>query len=188
MTHYVAFLRAINAGHGRSLTMETLRRHFQPLGLANVETFIGSGNVLFAATGGARTLEGKIEERLQKAMKAEVPAFLRTEAELARIAVYQPFPAAYVEPEAEVEIIFLKAELDPETAQKVASLNSETDEFVVHEREIYWLRRRKAGASPYSTVALERIIGQPFTVRTSRTVRRLAAKYSEAYQSLVNMS
>ena len=187
MTRYIAFLRAINAGHGRALTMETLRRHLQPLGLNDVETFIGTGNVLFSATGGARSLETKIEERLQKSMKMEVPTFLRTEAELARIAVYQPFAAALVEPEAEVNVIFLKSGMDAETAQKISGLNSETDEFIVNEREVYWLRRKKEGASPYSTVALERVIRQPFTVRTSRTVRKLAAKYSEAYKSLISI-
>jgi uncharacterized protein (DUF1697 family) len=188
MTHYIAFLRAINAGPGRTLSMENLRRYFQPLGFNGVETILSTGNVTFSASGSARTLEDKIETRLHRAMKNDVTTFLRTEAELARIAVYQPFPAAFVEPEAEVNIIFLKSELDPETAQKVAALNSETDEFVVNEREIYWLRRKKEGSSPYSTIALDRVLKQPFTVRSSRTVRKLAARYSAAYQSLVNMS
>jgi len=36
-------------------------------------------------------------------------------------------------------------------------------------------------------VALERVLQRPFTIRTSRTVRKIAAKYSEAYQSLFNL-
>lgn len=187
MTRYVAFLRAINAGQGRAITMETLRRHLQPLGFADVTTFISSGNVLFSASGSSRTLENRIETRLRKTMKAEVPAFLRTEAELARIAVYQPFLLTSEEPDAEVNVIFLTGPLDKEAAEKVTALSTETDEFIVHEREIYWLRRHKAGASPYSTVALEHALDRPFTVRTLRTIKRLAEKYSPAYQSLLSL-
>jgi len=188
MTRYIAFLRAINVGHGRTLTMETLRRYLKPLDLEDVTTFIGSGNVMFSSSARSpRALEEKIEERLRQAMKVEVPTFLRTEAELARIAVYQPFASALAEPDDEVNIIFLAGELDETTAQNVVALTTETDEFVVHEREIYWLRRRKAVGPAYSTVALERVLQRPFTIRTSRTVRKIAAKYSEAYQSLFNL-
>ncbi len=188
MTRYIAFLRAINTGHGRTLTMETLRRYLKPLKLEDLTTFIGSGNVMFASPErSARALEDKIEQRLQQAMKVEVPAFIRTEAELARIAVYNPFPPAGPEAEAELNIILLGETVGEELAHQVEGLSTETDEFRAHEREIYWLRRKKPGSAAYSTVALERVIQQPFTVRTSRTVRKLAARYSEAYQSLFEM-
>jgi uncharacterized protein (DUF1697 family) len=189
MTRYIAFLRAINIGHGRTLTMETLRKAFKPLDFTDLSTFIGSGNVIFEARERSpRVLEAKIEAQLEKALKIEVDTFVRTETELAQIAVYQPYPSALVDPEAEVNIIFLDGGLDELTAQKVSALATDTDEFVVHEREIYWLRRKKPGGPSYSTVALERVLLRPFTIRNSRTVRKIVAKYSEAYQSLANLA
>ena len=188
MTRYIAFLRAINVGHGRSLPMETLRKALKPLDLEELETFIGSGNVIFESKERSpRNLEAKIETQLQKTFKFEVDTFLRTETELAQIAVYQPFASEVLGPEDEINVIFLDAQPDDETTQKVTALTSETDVLLVHEREIYWLRRHKEGAAPYSTVALERALQQPFTSRSMRTVKRLAEKYSVAYQSLLSM-
>jgi uncharacterized protein (DUF1697 family) len=43
----VAFLRAINVG-GRFIKMAELAAHFESLGLADVSTYINSGNVLFS--------------------------------------------------------------------------------------------------------------------------------------------
>src|SRR5438874_9114515 len=92
MTRYIAFLRAINVG-GRTIKMETLRQHFEALGLTKVETFINSGNVIFEARA-AKTgnLEKKIEAQLRQMMGYDVAAFVRTPAELAAIAAYQPLP------------------------------------------------------------------------------------------------
>ncbi len=190
MTRYIAFLRAINIGHGRSLTMETLRKAFQPLEFSTVETFLGSGNVVLEARDRSpRALKEKIEERLLKSLKFDVEVFLRTETELAQIAVYQPFPSALANSEEEVNVVLLNAGLEPLLAQAVAALSTETDEFIVHEREIYWLRRRPPGSPPYSTVTLERTLPDiPFTVRNMRTIKRLAEKYSEAYRSLFHLA
>jgi len=46
MPRYVAFLRAINVG-GHVVTMAQLKRAFEAVPLASVETFIASGNVIF---------------------------------------------------------------------------------------------------------------------------------------------
>jgi uncharacterized protein (DUF1697 family) len=48
MPKHIAFLRAINVG-GHIVKMDHLRRLFEALELAEVETFIASGNVIFEA-------------------------------------------------------------------------------------------------------------------------------------------
>jgi uncharacterized protein (DUF1697 family) len=47
MFRFVAFLRAINVGGGRTVKMQTLRQVFESLGFSGVATFIASGNVVF---------------------------------------------------------------------------------------------------------------------------------------------
>ena len=74
MTSYVALLRAINIT-GRTIKMDRLRALFAELGLANVATFIASGNVLFDADGAAEALETRIEAHLQDALGYEVATF-----------------------------------------------------------------------------------------------------------------
>jgi hypothetical protein len=44
-------------------------------------------------------------------------------------------------------------------------------------REIYWLRRRKSGTSLFSTVPLETVLTEPFTIRSMNTIRKLVAKF-----------
>ncbi|MDQ3120394.1 MAG: DUF1697 domain-containing protein [Verrucomicrobiota bacterium] len=65
MARYIAFLRAINVG-GHVVTMERLRLSFLEMDLANVETFIASGNVIFESRAQPDLLEIKIEKQPQK--------------------------------------------------------------------------------------------------------------------------
>ena len=44
---YIAFLRAINVGGNNIVKLGRLRKFFEGEGFINVETFIGSGNVIF---------------------------------------------------------------------------------------------------------------------------------------------
>ena len=177
MTRYIAFLRAINVG-SRSLTMETLRQLLDPLGFSEVATFIGSGNVIFETTAqDPRTLEREIEARLGEALGYEVPTFIRTVTELARIAAYEPFPASRLESTDLVEVIFLADELERPLQQQVEALGTELDEYRVHGREIYWLRHRPPGAPAYTTAPLEKTLNRPFTIRGSKTVQKIVAKY-----------
>ena len=179
MPRYFAFLRAINAGQGRSLTMESLRRAFAPLGFENVATFIGSGNVIFdtPATDTA-ALEKQIVSCLQETLGMEVDTFLRTEGELSRIASATPFLPSHRQPADELEVAFLAGELEVALKQPVERLATVTDEYAVAGREIYWLRHRGPGAPPYSTTPLERTLKQPFTIRSLHTVQKMLAKFA----------
>ncbi len=96
--------------------------------------------------------------------------FVRTDAELKEIAGFEPFGDV-----AGVNIIFLADKLDERSREKVMALETTTDEFRVHGREIYWLRRKKPGTSLFSTVPFEKALCGPFTIRSANTVRKLAA-------------
>src|SRR5918994_5060517 len=88
----IAFLRGINVG-GHQVKMDAVRRTFEALDLDNVATFIASGNVIFETgdPGGdpadteVAALTARIESHLRAALGYEVPTFLRTDSELARI-------------------------------------------------------------------------------------------------------
>ena len=96
MTRYIAFLRAINVG-GRTVKMDELRTLFAAMGFAGVETFIASGNVIFAADhSDAAALQQRIEGELNQALGYAVATFLRTDAEVAAVARYAPFPLSLI--------------------------------------------------------------------------------------------
>ena len=178
MFGFIAFLRAINVGGGRTVKMQSLRQIFESLGFFNVATFIASGNVVFeTTTKRTETLERKIEKALKEALGYEVRTFVRGEDELAKIANHRPFPGSKFDETWQSNIIFLADNLNTKLKQNIKALRTKTDEFEVHGREVYWRRRRKQNGALFSTVPLEKILGPAFTVRGANTIKRIVSKY-----------
>ncbi len=178
MSRYIAFLRAINVG-GHTVKMDDLRQLFESLGFSSVETFIASGNVVFETTAkDARALEKKIEKKLREALGYDVTTFIRTEAELADIANYQPFRRSQLDAAVALNIAFLAEPLDDQSQRKLMALKTDIDDFHVHGREIYWLCRKKQSESTFSNAVLEKTLNRRSTLRGVDTVKKMAAKYS----------
>jgi uncharacterized protein (DUF1697 family) len=180
MPRFIAFLRAINVG-GHTVKMDRLRQLFEALGFSSVETFIASGNVAFqTATRNAQALEQKIESRLRAELGYEVATFVRTDAEVAAIANYQPFRQSDLDAATALNIAFLAEPLDAMAKKKLMALKTEIDDFHVHGREIYWLCRKKQSESTFSNAALEKTLGVRSTLRGANTIRQIAAKYASS--------
>lgn len=170
-------MRAINVG-GRTIKMDALRAMFAALGLANVETFIASGNVIFESGEDVATLEQRIDDHLHASLGYQAEAFLRSTAELAAIAACQPFPESeYSENGATLHVAFLSREPSAEARQAVMALRSPKDDFHIDGRELYWLIRGKMSESMLKGPELGRALGGPTTIRNSNTIRRLVTKY-----------
>ncbi len=177
MPPYIAFLRAINVG-GHTVKMDHLRKLFEGMGFSNVETFIASGNVIFSAEeGDIRSLEAEIEKELLEALGFEVATFIRTDAELAAIAGYPPFPQPDLEEATALNVAFLADPLDDAANEKLLALKTEIDDFHIHGREVYWLCRKKQSESTFSNAVLEKTLGIRSTLRGINTIKKLAAKY-----------
>jgi uncharacterized protein (DUF1697 family) len=174
MTH-VALLRAINVG-GHTVSMERLRGLFADLGYKNVRTLIASGNVVFD-TGSKRatSLEAAIEKHLRASLGYDVSTFVRTPQEIAAVIGHEPFPRATIDQAHALWIGFLKEPPSADAARKLAALRCATDDFNVHGREVYWLRRVTSTDSKIAGSHLERALGGPLTARNITTVTKLAA-------------
>ena len=182
MTRYIAFLRAINVG-GHVVKMDYLRQQFESLGFTSVETFIASGNLIFeSAAQEAHAIEGTIASQLQAALGYEVATFIRTAAELAEIAHYQPFPPADLQA-ATLYIAFLAEPLDPAAQEKLMAFRSPVDDFHTHNREIYWLCRVRSSESEFSLAKLEKALRIQATFRNSTTVQKIAATCALPHES-----
>ena len=176
MKRYVAFLRAINVG-GHTVKMGRLRSTFESMGFTAVETFIASGNVIFSTKSkDEKALESKIAAKLKTELGYEVAAFIRTNDEIAAIAKYKPFPPADIEASLAFNIAFIADALDTKTERAVLALETASDRFRIHGREIYWLCRKKQSDSKFSNAVLEKTIGASSTIRGARTVYSIAEK------------
>lgn len=172
---YVAFLRAINVG-GRVVKMDRLRTLFEQLGYTEVRTFIASGNVIFSsASRNVAGLESGIAGHLEKALGYEVATFVRSAAEVRRMAAFAPFPPADSEaPGTRVYVGLFEAPLSPAGRKSLQAFRSGGDDFHAGAKELYWMCRVPLLESKVSYARLEKAFGQRATFRNTSTIRRIA--------------
>jgi len=94
---FIALLRGINVGTGRKVPMADLRTAFGELGHTDVETYIQSGNVVFASSQPAAATRAEIEARLKRDFGFDITVLLRTRKDLERVVGANPYGSgAYV--------------------------------------------------------------------------------------------
>jgi uncharacterized protein (DUF1697 family) len=175
MPRYVALLRAINVG-GHVVQMKRLQALFVDLGFEDVQTFIASGNVVFSTPRGTPgAMEKKIAAHLERSLGYAVATFVRTPAELGAIVTHRAFPRALAG--STLYIGLLGAKPEAATARQVAALAAPGNEFVLHDRTLYWRSTLGMGRNPISGARLEKVLGQPTTLRRDTTVEKLAQKF-----------
>ena len=180
MRRYIAFLRGINVG-GHRVKMDRLRALFEEMGFADVSTFIASGNVIFSASSNdVASLSARIEQCLAERLGYDVATFIRTPAELAAIAAFEPADAGRGEPSASsLYVVLLQAPAADDLRSTLSGLSSEMDEFQFAGSEIYWLIQGKITESRFFGREFEKATrGVPNTTRNIKTIRRLGAKLS----------
>lgn len=178
MDRYVAFLRGMNLG-GRRISNEELRGHFEAIGLGEVATFRASGNVIFGAGDGepepelARRLEAELGARLGY----EVPVFLRSAAEVAEVAAFEPFePALVAASKGKLQVSLLADRPAAAARRRVLALASEEDRLALEGRELYWLPGGGVLDSELDQQAIADALGTA-TMRTMGTIQQIAAKH-----------
>ena len=175
MPRFVAFLRAVNVG-GHVVTMDALKKHFEAMGFADVETFIASGNVVFSSKG-VKGLDAKIAWELERALGYEVRAFVRRIAEVAGLAAHRPFAEKDVARFPTFLVGFLSKGLDAAGVERLSALESPEDRFHVRGRDFWWLSKHHQARPAITGRQLEKALGQPTTLRNVNTIRRMAERY-----------
>lgn len=177
MPRYIAFLRAVNVG-GRTVKMAALRPLFEEMGYQRVSTFIASGNVIFETrSSAAAALERRIEGRLREALGFDVATMLRTDAEVAAVAAYEPFGTSDEEVAGRTHVGFLSMAPNDLARLAIDAMETAVDSFHVNGREVYWRCAVKLGESKFSNVKFEKATGTKVTFRNVTTVRKLSALY-----------
>ncbi|MEO5926989.1 MAG: DUF1697 domain-containing protein [Bryobacteraceae bacterium] len=126
MPAYVALLRAVNVGGTGKLPMSQLKAACAAEGYTNVQTYIASGNVVFAS----KHAEAKVKTALETSLGVRV--FVRTAAGMAAILQANPFLKAAPN---RVIVFFLDGapgSLEGITGQKNEELRPGKREIFVH--------------------------------------------------------
>jgi uncharacterized protein (DUF1697 family) len=91
MTRYVALLRAINVGGTGKLPMADLKTICVGAGFTDVQTYIASGNVVFASTLPPAKVKAALEARLKAYAGRPMGVVVRTASEMASVLKANPF-------------------------------------------------------------------------------------------------
>jgi uncharacterized protein (DUF1697 family) len=168
MARLVALLRGVNVG-GNKVAMSELRALFERLGCHQVETYIQSGNVVFAPPAGGIDPDG-LEAALASQFGFDVPVVLRRAGQLAGTLVANPYSGV------EGTRLHVAFAAQPPSAEAVAALDPrpfDPDDCTVAGTEIYMHLPNGMGRSKLPAY-LGRRLKVPFTVRNWNTVVKLA--------------
>lgn len=173
---HVAFFRALNVG-GHTVKMDRLRAICADAGLAGVETFIASGNVLFEPDRrSSATIEALLENALRAALGYEVITFVRSAAELADLVEVNPYAGVALTGKGCVAVGFFRAPPPACTVEAVRAESTPVDTLDVLGRELWWCAREGQGRPSINDSAWRRMQLPPMTIRNLSTVAKLAAK------------
>lgn len=92
MTGYIALLRAVNVGGSGKLPMTDLKTICVDAGFDRVETYIASGNVVFASDAASARVKSELEARLLAYAGKAVGVVIRTASEMQMVLDNNPFP------------------------------------------------------------------------------------------------
>ncbi len=92
MTVYIALLRAVNVGGTGKLAMSDLKALCEQAGLAQVRTYIASGNVIFHSAKSQAQVKQLLEDALLDFTGKSVGVLVRTASEMNAVLAANPFP------------------------------------------------------------------------------------------------
>lgn len=176
MARHAAFLKGMNLG-GRRITNDELRAAVESLGLAEVETFRASGNIVFDA--GRRpeaSVRRLLEMGLGERLGYDVSVFVRSGPELNAIAGARVFDEDELKGAGKPQVALLSARPSAAARKKVLALSSDADVLRFGDRELFWLPAGGVSESELDWKAIAGTLGAT-TVRTIGTIELIASRW-----------
>ena len=178
MRQYISLLRGINVGGHKKIKMADLRRLYTNLGFSQVQSYVQSGNVIFATPNeNINQLQAQIEAQIETAYGFHVPVLIRTPEQFARLLAQNPYSSAPDDNKHQY-ILFLDRTPTEDELQAVTIPPKVTDQFVPLEDALAIFYPKGAGRGKLTTNFFERKPGISGTMRNWRTVNKLFEKAS----------
>lgn len=159
--------------------MKTLRAICAEIGCEGAQTYIQSGNLVFASA----SVAGKLEKRLEQAIETEfgfsIPVVVRSASRWAGYIEANPFPREAAE--ASNRVLLALSSLPPQaTASSELQKRATLGERVVRTGDAIWIHYAGGiGRSKLTPAVLDRHVGASVTARNWRTVLKLGAMVGE---------
>jgi uncharacterized protein (DUF1697 family) len=170
-------LRGINVSGQKKIRMADLKSLYGSLGLASVETYVQSGNVIFESDEqDIQKLRDSIESQIESTYGFSVPVLIRSATDFRRI--IQSHPYKNEEP-ARVLVTFLYEQPGQSKLDDLSHYEDEVDKFAIGEQEIFLFCPGGYGRTKLSNTFLEKKLGVTATTRNWKSVNALYRMASE---------
>ncbi len=171
---YAILLRGVNVGTKSGLPMAELRAMLTAVGCTDVQTYVQSGNAVFATGLGLADFTRAVEEALERYMGRPITTTVRTETQMKAILDANPLAKAVTHPAYSCVTLLshtpTKAELAPLYAQDFGP-----ELFSIEGKEIYtWHPNGEARSALAAALGKLKLRGA-VTTRSWNTVQKLVA-------------
>ena len=170
MQSIIAMLRGVNVGPHNRIGMEALRALYGSLKLRNVQTYVQSGNVVFASNErDLSALRRRIDDAFEKRFGFRAAVILRTAAEMREVIAKNPFAERKdIEP-SKLLVTFLAEELSPDAQQHLEAIKAGPEEIKARARELYVYFPNGVGRSKLPPM-MDRVLKRSGTARNWNSV------------------
>lgn len=168
MPVYISMLRGINVSGQKQIRMAELQSLYEGLGLANVQTYVQSGNIVFdSPEPGMKQMEIRIEAQIETSFGFSVPVLLRSVDDFHRILESNPFAD---EDPARVLVTFLYERPEGSKWNALRDHEDKVDQFALGEQEIFLFCPGGYGRTKLSNNFFEKKLNVIATTRNWKTV------------------
>lgn len=176
MKRYVALLRGINISGKNKVPMAELKRGFEQLALAEVKTYLNSGNVSFSSSEtDMAKLTGRIEKMIKSQFDLQIPVFVISQEELMDILSHAPDWWGTENKEIYDNLIFI---IPPATFtdvyHKIGEPKEGLERIQEYKETVFWsFSRKDYQKTNWWSKTAGAGIGRKLTIRTANTVRKI---------------
>ena len=169
----ISMLRGVNVGGHNMIKMDALRALYESLGLRNPQTYVQSGNVIFATeVRDLALLTSRIENAIERSVGFRPAVIARTTSELKDVIRRSPFAKRRGIDPARLLVTFLLTDPGPHLRDKVRQIKPDPEELHIDGRELYIYFPNGMGRSKLPAV-IEKTLKTPGTARNWNTVTKL---------------
>lgn len=185
MPAIISMLRAVNVGGHNMIKMDALRALYQSLKLREPQTYVQSGNVVFATDErDLVALADRIGKGIERRFGFRPGVILRTTAELRNVIAKNPFAKRRDVQPNRLIVSFLAADPGREAREQVLKIKCNPEELHIATRELYVFFPDGMGRAKLSWPTVERTLKIPCTARNWNSVMKLLEMAEELEASL----
>ena len=183
MARYAVFLRGINVGKAKRVSMADLRALLEDLGHTDVGTVLMSGNAVFTSSSSSRStavLGKAIERAIAERLSMDVRVFVRTAAALQKAADEVPWPELAKQDPSRLGVAFFDDPINRAGLAPILAEDWSPERYAIGNGVTYaWHPNGVTGSK--LAEALMKVKGGPVaTVRNLATVQKILDRAASA--------